>query len=99
MNAPGRQRQSPPAPAYLSLKKQLVRLLGTGGKGRSLRAAVVFLALVPVAFAGFYGYRSAEREMTGTVLIKREDISHLVASVLAEKLDRLMDVSVSLSTP
>lgn len=59
---------------------------------------MIFLAVVPIAFAGFYGYRSTEQEMTQTILAKRENISNLVAAVLTEKLDRVVDVGVSLPT-
>lgn len=74
------------------------RFLDAGGRRHALQAALIFCALVPIAFAGYYAYRNAEREMTDAVLAKRENISYLVASVLTEKLDRLVDVGVSLST-
>jgi signal transduction histidine kinase len=76
----------------------IVRFLEAGGRRNFLHAAIVVGAVAPIAFAGYYGYENADRQMTGAVLAKRENISYLVASVLAEKLDRLVDVGVSLST-
>ena len=63
-----------------------------------MQTAAVVCALVPIAFTGYYSYQNADRQMTSAILAKRDDLSHLVASVLTEKLDRLLDIGLSLST-
>ena len=101
MNSVARARHKPRhVPArVLRLKEPLAGLLrGTRDIGYLLQTAAVFFTLIPIAFAGFYAYRSAEREMTEAVLGKREHVAYLVATVLTEKLDGLIEVGVSLAT-
>lgn len=99
MNALTDPRPNHGSPDSASLQAHgMARSLDTGSPRHTLQTTLIFCALVPIAFAGYYAYRNAEREMTDAVLAKRENISYLVASVLTEKLDRLVDVGVSLST-
>lgn len=98
MSATEQPARKPGFPPILSfLARRAPGLFKAGGRDTPLvYAAVIVLALI--AFAGFYSYRTAEREMTHSILAKRESISNLVATVLTEKLDRVIDVGVSLST-
>jgi signal transduction histidine kinase len=84
--------------AFIRDKLRVERLPKINGRAPLLQTAVVLLVLVPIGFAGFYGYRSSEQEMTQTVFSRRDSISYLIATVLTEKFDRLIDVGVSLST-
>lgn len=80
------------------LAHRLARFLEAGRRYRLRQSVVLLCALAPIAFAGYFAYQSAQRQMTDAVLAKRDDIAYLVASLLKEKLDRLIDVGVSLAT-
>lgn len=98
-SVPAQRRHNPALLVFSFLKRRIAALFqARANDSRPVYALVIFLALIPIAFAGVYGYRSTDREMTQAVLAKRESISNLVAAVLTEKLDRVIDVGVSLST-
>jgi signal transduction histidine kinase len=59
---------------------------------------VLAVIIVPIAVGGLYNYRQIDLEVTASVAAKRENTSFLVATVLTEKLDRLVDIGVSLAT-
>jgi signal transduction histidine kinase len=61
------------------------------------------LAVVPILFAlGIFvaveSYRSIDRELTAATTSRRSSLSYLAATTLTEKLDRMVDVGVSLAT-
>jgi signal transduction histidine kinase len=80
-------------------RQRISNLIETAwNSGGLVRFAVIVLALAPIASAGFYSYKSTETQFTTTVMARRESFSILVATVLAEKLDRAIDLGVSLAT-
>ena len=61
------------------------------------------LAILPVLFVlGIFvavdSYRSIDRELTAAATSRRSSLSYLAATTLTEKLDRIVDVGVSLAT-
>jgi signal transduction histidine kinase len=61
------------------------------------------LAILPVLFAlgivvAVESYRSIDRELTAATISRRSSLSYLAAITLTEKLDRMVDVGVSLAT-
>lgn len=88
-----------PTSAMPKVWRKLSSLLEAGwSSGRAVRLAVIVLALAPIASAGFYSYKSTELQSTLITLARRESFSILVATVLNEKLDRAIDLGVSLAT-
>ncbi len=87
-----------PSAVTRPLENQLIKLFQLHGKSIWIHLIMAILAIIPISFAGFYSYQNTNQDMTESVLARRLDMSYLVATVLAEKLDRLVDVGVSLST-
>lgn len=58
----------------------------------------LFLAIVsPVAFLSVYGYQQVKRDLTTIVLHRYENMNHLSALALEERMDRLLDIGILLS--
>jgi PAS domain S-box-containing protein len=60
--------------------------------------AMLGLIVFACLLLGLFGYRWLDRELTDTALSRRASISYLAATALSEKLDRLIDIGVSLAT-
>jgi len=60
----------------------------------------VALSLIAATVIGtaVYSYREIDRELTAVALSRREAVAQLTATILAEKFEHLMDVTVSLAT-
>ncbi len=64
------------------------------------RLIVVLCLVAPVILLAFFSYLylRADRDLTNLTLSRRESVAYLGASMLAEKLDRLVDIGISLAT-
>jgi len=60
-------------------------------------AAMIALAFVAIVVAAVQSYRSIDRELTEAVLSKNAALAELATVTLSEKLDRLVDIGVSLA--
>jgi len=66
--------------------------------GAATRLLVVLLLIVPAALLSYLGYKQAHQNMTKLVLERRDDIAELAAATLKERFDRVVDVSISLTS-
>ena len=64
----------------------------------SFRWAVLSLAAAAVIAAAAYHYRNIDSELTAVSMSRREAVAMLVAATVTEKLGRVTDVAISLST-
>jgi len=60
-------------------------------------AVVIVLAFAAIVVAAVQSYRSIDRELTEAVLSKNAALAELTTVTLSEKLDRLVDIGVSLA--
>ena len=65
---------------------------------RRIRLIVVLSLTSPVILFALLSYLRADRDLTNLTLSRRESVAYLAASMLAEKLDRLVDIGTSLAT-
>jgi len=65
---------------------------------RRIRLIVVLSLTLPVILFALLSYLRADRDLTNLTLSRRESVAYLGASMLAEKLDRLVDIGTSLAT-
>jgi len=65
---------------------------------RPLLAAIFLLTLVPVLFIAVGSYVRTSRDLTYSVLSRRQALAYLAAATLKANLDRLMDLGVSLAS-
>jgi PAS domain S-box-containing protein len=63
-----------------------------------LRWAVLSLAAAAVIATAAYIYREIDSELTAVTMLRREAVAQLMAATLTEKLERVADVAISLST-
>ena len=63
--------------------------------GYSIVLSLVFAAIIVTAVLS---YRAIDRELTAVALSRRAAVAQLAAATLSEKLERLVDVTVSLAT-
>lgn len=61
-------------------------------------AAVLCLVFAAIVASAVQSYRAIDRELTDLALSRRVSVSYLAAAVLTEKLDRLVDIGISLAT-
>jgi signal transduction histidine kinase len=94
---PGRLSANAPAPEFAA-RNWFAKFIERTGQSKWAYLGAVLLIFAPLVLAGAYAYRNASREMTQSVLSKRENIAYLTATVLTEKFDRLTDIGVSLAT-
>jgi PAS domain S-box-containing protein len=59
---------------------------------------VICLAVATIVVVAVQNYLAIERELTEAAISRRAAVAHLAAVTLTEKLERLVDISVSLST-
>lgn len=70
----------------------------TGIKGRLLRIGLYLLLPLPVIAIATYTYVNTRATLTNQTLERRQAITTLAATVMTERLDRLIDVGNSLAT-
>jgi len=90
------------------LRAPISHLLPARGGGGPLSARVTFTpwlayALIALFVLGFGAlsvryYGSVKAELTDAVIARRAAVAHLAAASLAERLDRMVDIAVSLAT-
>ncbi|OGA24295.1 MAG: hypothetical protein A3I02_06480 [Betaproteobacteria bacterium RIFCSPLOWO2_02_FULL_67_26] len=73
------------------------RLFGFYPGARWNYAAMIALAFVAIVVAAVQSYRSIDRELTEAVFSKNAALVELATVTLSEKLDRLVDIGVSLA--
>ncbi len=78
---------------------RLANLLIKNGKKNVLAISAIFLVLLsPVVFLATLTYLRTRQDSTAFALSQRQAIAYLAATTLKEKLDRLVDISVSLAS-
>jgi hypothetical protein len=65
---------------------------------RYLPPVILALLFVVGIFVAVESYRSIDRELTAAATARRSSLAYLAATTLTEKLDRIVDVGVSLAT-
>jgi PAS domain S-box-containing protein len=84
---------------FKTFSDQLGNLLAKDGKKNWLAISVIFfLILSPVLLMASFSYFKTRQELTHFALSQRQAIAYLAANTLKEKLDRLVDISVSLAS-
>ncbi len=63
-----------------------------------IRLIITLSLASPIILLAFFSYLRADRDLTNLTLSRRESVAYLGASMLAEKLDRLVDIGTSLAT-
>src|SRR5919197_4308002 len=78
---------------------RLANLLIKDGKKNWLVISAIFLVILsPVIFLAALTYLRTRQDLTAFALSQRQAIAYLAATTLKEKLDRLVDISVSLAS-
>lgn len=72
--------------------------LGFHARARNYQTALLIIILSVIIFLTARSYLEIARDLTDATLSRRESVSYLAATTLAEKFDRLSDIGVSLAT-
>lgn len=72
--------------------------LGFHARVRNYQTALLIIILSVIIFLTARSYLEIARDLTDATLSRRESVSYLAATTLAEKFDRLSDIGVSLAT-
>ena len=75
-----------------------VLLVKDGRKNWLAMSAIFFFILSPVLLMAIFSYWKTRQDLTSFALSQRQAIAYLAATTLKEKLDRLVDISVSLAS-
>ncbi|HEY3303486.1 MAG TPA: response regulator [Candidatus Binatia bacterium] len=77
----------------------LTDVFSTDDRRRPLGLAVIFLIFVfPVLLIAALSYLSTQRDLSATEYSRKQSIAYLTATIVKEKLDRMVDIGLSLST-
>lgn len=75
----------------------IAKLLSTGARSGGLYLVAAFLVFAAMLTAALRSYRAIDRDLTEAALSRNAAIAELGAVTLSEKLDRLVDIGVSLA--
>src|SRR5437879_2009469 len=73
-------------------------LVKDGQKNWFVISAASLLILSPLLLTAILTYTTTRRDFTSFTLSQRQDIAYLAATTLKEKLDRLVDITLSLAS-
>ncbi|MBI1993002.1 MAG: hypothetical protein HYS67_01015 [Deltaproteobacteria bacterium] len=74
------------------------RLLKGGKRNWLIILSVFFVIIFPLILIAAFSYIRTHRDLTDFALSRRQAIASLAAATIKEKLDRLIDIGVSLAT-
>src|SRR5438128_10605715 len=84
---------------FKTFSDQLANFLIKDNKENRLAISAVFLVILsPVIFLATVTYLRTRQDSTAFALSQRQAIAYLAATTLKEKLDRLVDISISLAS-
>jgi PAS domain S-box-containing protein len=82
------------------LREWLTRVLFKEDKNNWPGIVCVFLVLIsPVILLALFTYRQVHGDLTSLAMTQRQTVAFLAAATLKQKLDRLVDLGVSLASP
>lgn len=82
---------------------KFIRWLGTlltarGSRGLLTRVAFFLIIMIPVIALSVYGYKNIYDSITDSAISERKYVAHLSAILLKERLDKLVDLGISLAS-
>lgn len=77
----------------------LVELIHSPGRKRRMARGILYLSITaPVMLLAAVSYKEARKDLTEVIILRRQAAAYLSAVTVKEKLDRIVEVGVSLAT-